>query len=200
MVDVASMLFAEHGFNGVAMDDIAKASGITKPMLYAYFDSKEGLFAACAQRAGEQLRDDLRQVSDRRELSPDQRLWHGIDRVFKFVEENHDSWLLLYPDGALASGSLGSGAVAARDEMVGLLTQLFIRTAREQGLSDQSVAQVESIAHSLTAATIAAASRWAAHEDEPRDIAALRLMNLLWMGCGALLEGRLWLPEQPTRD
>jgi AcrR family transcriptional regulator len=177
------------------MDDIAKASGITKPMLYAYFDSKEGLFAACAQRAGEQLRDDLRQVSERRELAPDQRLWQGIDHVFRFVEENHDSWLLLYPDGALASGSLGSGAVAARDEMVGLLTQLFIRTAREQGLSDQAVAQVESIAHSLTAATIAAASRWAAHEDEPRDVAALRLMNLLWMGCGALLEGRLWLPE-----
>lgn len=197
MVEAASALFAEHGFGGVSMDDIAKASGITKPMLYAYFDSKEGLFAACAQRAGEQLRDDLREVSERRELSPDQRLWHGIDRVFRFVEENHDSWLLLYPDGALASGSLGSGAVAARDEMVGLLTQLFIRTAREQGLSDQAVAQVESIAHSLTAATISAASRWAANEDEPRDIAALRLMNLLWMGCGALLEGKLWLPEQP---
>ena len=200
MVEAASGLFAEHGFSGVSMDDIAKASGITKPMLYAYFDSKEGLFAACAQRAGEQLRDDLRQVSERRELPPDERLWVGVDRVFRFVEENHDSWLLLYPDGALASGSLGSGAVAARDEMVSLLTQLFIRTAREQGLSEQAVAQVESIAHSLTAATIAAASRWAAHENEPRDIAALRLMNLLWMGCGALLEGKLWRPASATGD
>ena len=200
MVDVASGLFAEHGFSGVSMDDIAQASVITKPMLYAYFDSKEGLFAACAQRAGEQLRDDLRQVSERRDLPPDERLWVGVDRVFRFVEENHDSWLLLYPDGALASGSLGSGAVAARDEMVSLLTQLFIRTAREQGLSEQAVAQVESIAHSLTAATIAAASRWAAHENEPRDIAALRLMNLLWMGCGALLDGKLWLPARAAGD
>src|SRR6185503_11655306 len=127
MVEVASALFAGHGFGGVSMDDIAKASGITKPMLYAYFDSKEGLFAACAQQAGEQLRDDLRQVSERRHLAPDQRLWEGIDLLFKFVEENHDSWLLLYPDDTLASGSIGSGAVAARDETVELLTQLFKR-------------------------------------------------------------------------
>jgi AcrR family transcriptional regulator len=195
MVEAASELFAERGFGGVSMDDIAKASGITKPMLYAYFDSKEGLFAACAQQAGEQLRDDLQQVSERRHLAPDQRLWEGIDLVFKFVEENHDSWLLLYPDGALASGSIGSGAVAARDAMANLLTQLFMRTAREQGLSEDALGHVEAIANTFTAATIAAASRWAKHEDEPRDVAALRLMNLLWMGCGALLEGRLWVPE-----
>ena len=194
MVEAASALFAEHGFGGVSMDDIAKASGITKPMLYAYFDSKEGLFAACAEVAGEDLRDQLREVSERRELPPDERLWEGIDRLFKFVEENHDSWLLLYPEGALAPGSIGSGAAAARDETAELLTELFKRTAQEQGLSDQALAHIEGIAHSFTAATISAASRWAAQEDEPRDIAALRLMNLLWMGCGALLEGQLWLP------
>jgi AcrR family transcriptional regulator len=195
MVEVASALFAEHGFGGVSMDDIAKASGITKPMLYAYFDSKEGLFAACAQAAGEQLRDELREVSERRDLPPDQRLWDGIQRVFAFVEENHDSWLLLYPDGALASGSIGSGAVAARNAMADLLTQLFMRTAREKGLSDQALSHVDTIAHTFTAATISAASRWAKNEDEPRDIAALRLMNMLWMGSGALLEGQLWLPH-----
>jgi AcrR family transcriptional regulator len=196
MIEVASGLFAKRGFGGVSMDDIAKASGITKPMLYAYFDSKEGLFAACAQRAGEHLRDDLRQVGEHRELTPDQRLWQGIQRVFMFVEENHDGWLLLYPEGGLASGSIGSGAVAARDAMAELLAELFTRTAREKGLSEEALAHTEAIAHSFTAATIGAASHWAKHESEPRDVAALRLMNLLWMGCGALLEGKLWLPDK----
>jgi AcrR family transcriptional regulator len=195
MIEVASALFAEHGFGGVSMDDIAKASGITKPMLYAYFDSKEGLFAACAQRAGDHLRDDLREVGERRDLTPDQRLWEGIRRVFLFVEENHDGWLLLYPEGGLASGSIGAGAVAARDAMADLLTELFTKTAREQGLAEDALAQMEAIALAFTAATIGAASHWAKHENEPRDVAALRLMNLLWMGCGDLLEGRVWLPE-----
>ncbi len=196
MIEAASALFAERGFSGCSMDDIAKASGITKPMLYAYFDSKEGLFAACAQRAGEHLRDELREVSEHRELTPDQRLWEGIQRVFRFVEENHDGWLLLYPEGGLASGSIGSGAIAARDAMADLLTELFTRTAREQGLTEEALAHTAAIAHSFTAATIGAASHWAKHEDEPRDVAALRLMNLLWMGCGALLDGKLWLPKR----
>ena len=195
MIEAASALFAERGFGGCSMDDIAKASGITKPMLYAYFDSKEGLFAACAQRAGEHLRDELREVSEQRELTADQRLWEGIQRVFAFVEENHDGWLLLYPEGGLASGSIGSGAIAARDAMADLLTELFTRTAREQGLSEEALAHTSAIAHSFTAATIGAASHWAKHEKEPRDVAALRLMNLLWMGCGNLLKGRLWLPK-----
>jgi AcrR family transcriptional regulator len=197
MIEVASALFAEHGFGGVSMDDIAKASGITKPMLYAYFDSKEGLFAACAQRAGDGLRDELRGVGARRDLSPDARLWEGIQRVFKFVEENHDGWLLLYPEGGLASGSIGAGAVAARDAMADLLTELFTRTAREKGLSEDALAHTDAIARSFTSATIAAASHWAKYEEEPRDLAALRLMNLLWMGCGDLLEGKLWLPDAP---
>jgi AcrR family transcriptional regulator len=195
MIVAASALFAERGFGGCSMDDIAKASGITKPMLYAYFDSKEGLFAACAQRAGAHLREDLRQVSEQEDLTPDQQLWQGIQRVFAFVEENHDGWLLLYPEGGLASGSIGSGAVEARDAMAALLAELFAKAAKAQGLSEEQLVHTEAIAHSFTAATIGAASHWAKREDEPRDVAALRLMNLLWMGCGNLLKGRLWLPK-----
>ncbi len=195
MIDAASPLFAQRGFDGCSMEDIAKASGITKPMLYAYFDSKEGLFAACAERAGAQLRDELREVGEREDLAPDQQLWEGLQRVFAFVDEHHDSWLLLYPEGAAAPGSIGSGAVAARDAMADLLAELFTRAARAQGLSDEALAHIEGIAHTFTTATIGAASHWAKQGDEPREVAALRLMNLLWMGCGSLLEGRLWLPR-----
>ncbi len=194
MVEAASALFAERGFEGCSMDDIAKASGITKPMLYAYFESKEGLFAACAQRAGQQLQQELREVSERGDVTPDRQLWEGLLRVFAFVDEHHDAWLLLYPDDGAASGSIGSGAAAARDAMAELLTELFARAARAQGLSEEMLAHTKAIAHSFTAATIAAASHWARHGSEPRDLAALRLMNLLWMGCGDILAGRLWLP------
>jgi AcrR family transcriptional regulator len=195
MIDAASALFAERGFGGVSMDDIATASGITKPMLYAYFDSKEGLFAACAERAGEQLREDLRGMSEREDLPPDKQLWEGLARVFKFVDEHHDSWLLLYPEGGVAVGSIGSGAVAARDAMAELLTELFIRTGRAQGLAEDALVHMEPIARSVTAATIAAASHWAQRQDEPRDVAALRVMNLFWLGCGDMLDGQLWLPR-----
>ena len=55
MVAAAERLFSEHGYHGVSMDQIAAASGISKPMLYEYFGSKEGLFLACMERARGQL-------------------------------------------------------------------------------------------------------------------------------------------------
>jgi hypothetical protein len=31
----------------------------------------------------------------------------------------------------------------------------------------------------------------------PEEVAAVRLMNLTWMGFGDMLEGRMWLPPGP---
>jgi AcrR family transcriptional regulator len=43
LLRAAGEAFATQGFHGSSMDDIAHAAGITKPMLYRYFRSKEGL-------------------------------------------------------------------------------------------------------------------------------------------------------------
>lgn len=46
MLEAASAVFAEKGFETTSMDDIAHAAGMTKPTLYRYFPSKEALFEA----------------------------------------------------------------------------------------------------------------------------------------------------------
>ena len=43
MLAVAERVFAERGFRSASMDEIAELVGVTKPMLYAYFGSKDGL-------------------------------------------------------------------------------------------------------------------------------------------------------------
>lgn len=42
-------LFAEQGYDAVSVNHIAKKAGITKPTLYYFFNSKEGLFQALLQ-------------------------------------------------------------------------------------------------------------------------------------------------------
>ena len=51
ILDVATREFAEHGYSGARVDEIAERTRTTKRMLYYYFGSKEGLFVAVLERA-----------------------------------------------------------------------------------------------------------------------------------------------------
>lgn len=52
-------LFLDQGFSATSMDAIAKAAGVSKATLYAYFPSKEALFASLIVAECESLQDDL---------------------------------------------------------------------------------------------------------------------------------------------
>src|SRR5438034_7999818 len=50
VLDAAFELFLEHGYDGTSMDAVARAAGVTKPVVYDCFASKEELFTALLQR------------------------------------------------------------------------------------------------------------------------------------------------------
>lgn len=193
MLEAARNAYARNGL-AASMDEIAAEAGISKPMLYSYFGSKEGLLAATAAAAGASLEDALRDL-DAQGLAPDEQLWRGFNMVFDFVEEHREAWLLLYPSGDIGQGAIGTGAIRARESMGELLGQLFVQQAKESGMGEQAAQQSAMLGHVVTAATIASATWWLDHPDEPRDLVILRLMNLVWMGFGDLVKGRLWLPS-----
>src|SRR3954447_23473368 len=69
ILDVATAEFAEHGYSGARVDEIAERTRTTKRMLYYYFDSKEGLYTAVLERAYAQIRA-AEQTVDREHLDP----------------------------------------------------------------------------------------------------------------------------------
>jgi AcrR family transcriptional regulator len=63
ILDAALACFAEKGFAGTRMDDIAARAGISKGTIYLYFDSKEAVFKALARQSiGAQLEGVLAHV------------------------------------------------------------------------------------------------------------------------------------------
>src|SRR3954453_23789297 len=93
MVEVATRSFAERGYHACSMEDIAEAAGVTKPMVYAYFGSKEGLYVACMESVSDPM---LAQIGvERPDLPPDQQLWVGINAFFSYVGENRAQWTRL---------------------------------------------------------------------------------------------------------
>ncbi len=194
MLEAAERAFASRGFHGASVDAIAEASGITKPMVYAYFGSKEGLYRACMTRARERLFEALRDGVDPA-AKPDQQLWHGLLAVFTFIEREQDSWAVLLGEVTAGTGPFASEGAEIRRELTVLIAELLSRAAQAEGMADDGLALVEPIARSLIGAGESLAVWWADHPEEPAEKVALVLMNVAWNGLGGIIEGRSWTPS-----
>src|SRR3981081_4339070 len=83
LLDVAEGLFAEHGYGSISMEQIARASGITRPVVYARFGSKDGIYLACFRRARAQLEDAMFGPMATSDVALE-RLQRGADAYFGF--------------------------------------------------------------------------------------------------------------------
>lgn len=85
----AARLFAERGFGGVSMREIATAARVSKPMLYYYFDSKEGLCRALLGDGIDHMIDGTRSIVSR-PVCVAERLRQLVRARFENVQENPD--------------------------------------------------------------------------------------------------------------
>jgi AcrR family transcriptional regulator len=97
ILGVAGRVFAEGGYERASMDRIASLAGVSKPMLYAYFGSKEGLYVAYVERTGAELVQRLVQA-DQTDGKPPHPPRHRavIGEFLAFVEEHRDGWTVLF--------------------------------------------------------------------------------------------------------
>ena len=111
MLEAAMKLFAEGGYSNVSMDAIAAETGITKPLLYSYFESKEGLYVACIERFFVPLEQAIVRLGGAN-LPPERWLWEGALVAFRFIGSHRSGWqrFLLEPP---AHGELAAAAVEA---------------------------------------------------------------------------------------
>ncbi len=103
ILDVAIQVFARNGFHGSSMNDIADAAGVTKPVLYQHFDSKQDLYLALLDEVGMRMLTAIR--SGQAGATGGRALTElGFRAYFSWVAEDHDAFLLLF------------GSRASRDE------------------------------------------------------------------------------------
>jgi AcrR family transcriptional regulator len=99
ILDVAVQVFARNGFHGASMNDVADAAGVTKPVLYQHFDSKQELYLALIGEVGRRLLLAITKATagatTGREMTE-----LGFKAYFRFVADDRDAFLLMYGTGA----------------------------------------------------------------------------------------------------
>jgi AcrR family transcriptional regulator len=101
VVELAEELFAERGYAGASMDELSRRAGVTKPVIYELFDSKDGLFRACVDRAIARMAERVA-AAVRAETEPEARLRAGALAFLRFARGNMVAWDLMTMGGRFA--------------------------------------------------------------------------------------------------
>ncbi|SDF46797.1 transcriptional regulator, TetR family [Lentzea fradiae] len=96
ILDRATALFAERGFAGTSLQDIAEASGLTRPALYYYFSSKEELLVRLVRETTMDVAEQLEALAaEHPDLAPDAHLRALVRTSTAFQARHRDQFRLL---------------------------------------------------------------------------------------------------------
>jgi AcrR family transcriptional regulator len=97
LLEVGSRLFAEHSFEEISMQQIAKAAGVSKPLLYHYFPSKTDLFRAAVAEKAAELQALITPSGTGEPLA---QLQETLDAYLQWIEINAKTWSKLMQSAA----------------------------------------------------------------------------------------------------
>jgi AcrR family transcriptional regulator len=87
ILEIATDEFADKGFSGARVDDIAARTSTSKRMIYYYFGDKEGLFIAVLEQAYARIRQ-IEAALDLADLEPEQALRAMVGFTFDYQNAN----------------------------------------------------------------------------------------------------------------
>lgn len=179
MLDVAEEVFAEQGYAAVSMEEIAVRVGVSKPMLYEYFGSKEGLLLATIGRARGELRELTERAAARAETA-EEMLHSGYLAYFRFNEAHRRAWLVLLQEPVLHRGAAGEVEATRRQQTDLIVAQMELLAP------DRPRRDLEAYAEIIVGASERLAL-WRMHNpDISVEEAARQMMDLTWRGLGSL--------------
>ena len=106
ILEAAGRVFGAHGFAATSVADVARAAGISKPLIYNYFGSKEGLFERCLRAASELLVGEIERSSQLGAVGL-QRALVTLDGVFQVLDDRPWAWAVANDPTAPDADGLG---------------------------------------------------------------------------------------------
>lgn len=180
LISVALPLFAQRGLDGTSIEEISAAAGVSKPVIYEHFGSKEGLYAVIVDREVQTL---IGMVRDSLSVEQHPRVLVELAAIamLTYIEERSDGFRILVRDAPATSapGAIASMISDATTRVEGILADEFKR----HGFNPKYAPLYAQMLVGMVALT----GQWWLEVRSPskRHVAA-HLVNLAWNGLAHL--------------
>lgn len=196
ILEAASQVFADRGYDGASIEEIAEAAGITRPVIYDHFESKRDLHVSLLEMHMEELLGFMGDRVASQETSR-KRLEEGFRSFFEFVETHPYAWRILFRDPTPADEEI----VAAHQSVNGRVSEALIAMIAASPMADQPQEGVDpQVSFAMWAQIMKNAAHglafwWYEHREVSREELVSVTMNALWIGYERVQQGERWQPE-----
>lgn len=171
-MSVGRQTFADLGYQGTAVEEIARRAGITKPVIYEHFGGKDGLYAAIVNQESEQLVAVIAGAISTG--TPRQRVEAAILAFMRYVEEHPAGFTMLARD-APASMEYAHTLAEIADQVGRIFAVEFAKAGYDP-------ANAPIYARALIGMVTFVAQWWDEERSLPVEEIADHLAALAWMG------------------
>jgi AcrR family transcriptional regulator len=175
LLGVARKLFAERGFDGTSIEEIAAHAGVTKPVVYEHFGGKEGIYAVVVDHEMQRL---LAMVTASLATGHyRQKLEGAATALLEYIEDSADGFRILVRDSHAASGT-GTFASLLSD-IASQVEHILGAEFKAKGYDPKLAPMYAQMLVGMVALT----GQWWLDARKPKlDDVAAHLVNLAWNG------------------
>jgi AcrR family transcriptional regulator len=189
LLDIGRRLFAERGFEGTSIEEIAAQAGVSKPVVYEHFGGKEGLYAVVVDREVARLTTVFTTLFDGTNTKA--KFEAAAVLLLKYIEDNADGFRILVRDSSPGPGSGTYGTLLA--DIAGQVEYIMADFLKSRG-RDPKLAPMYS---QMMVGMVAFTGQWWLDARKPKvEVVAAHMIDLAWNGL-AQLDAQPQPPERP---
>jgi len=180
LLNVGRTLFAERGYDGTAVEEIAARAGVSKPVVYEHFGGKEGLYAVVVDREVQHLMDAFAAALSGE--APKLLLEQACLVLLTYVEEQSDGFRILVRESPVGM-ERGGGFATIMSDVASQVEYILVQQFKARGFETKLAGLYSQALVGMVALT----GQWWQDQRKPkRDEVAAHLVNLAWNGLRGL--------------
>ena len=178
LIVIGRAAFAELGFDGASVEEIAARAGVSKPVVYEHFGGKEGLYAVIVDR--EMLALEKVITHSLSEGTWRERIEKVTVALLNYVEQETDGFLILVRDSKPGDERSYSTLL---NSSVGQVSYILGAAFERRGL-DAKLAGL--YAQALVGMVSMTAQWWLDTRQPAKEVVAAHIVNLCWNGLSGM--------------